>query len=150
MTRDSTFSLIDWLCVLQRPFISQYRSFGKLISLIELIKISNSCWMTKIVNRSLSFWIRKMRYHFKCGRASAEPSVEKVLALRKCNCLNEVSFAFLAKTLLEKGDLTAVKLEASRASFFLLFLDRKRRDTLNKKYLHKYISTLKKNKTKSI
>jgi len=37
----------------------------------------------------------------KCGRTSAELNAEKTFTLRKCNCLNAESFAFLVKDFLE-------------------------------------------------
>ncbi|PHR55709.1 MAG: hypothetical protein COA44_09645 [Arcobacter sp.] len=64
-----------------------------------------------------------MRHRFKCGRASAEPNVEKVLTLKKPDCLSKASFRFLVKSFLERGNLTAVKLEARRASFSLPFVN---------------------------
>jgi len=66
-----------------------------------------------------------MRYHLDCGSASAKPNVEKVLTLRKPDCLSKASFRFLVKSFLKRGNLIAIKLEASRASFSLPFLDRK-------------------------
>ena len=61
----------------------------------------------------------------ECVRASTGPNGKENLTLRKCNCLNVVSFAFLVKVSLERGNLTAVKPEAAARAFRFLFAEKK-------------------------
>jgi len=57
----------------------------------------------------------------ECGRTSAEPSGDKLLVLRKWHCLSRASLTFLTKSFLERGNLTAVKLEAVERAFSFFF-----------------------------
>ena len=52
---------------------------------------------------------------------SAKQTSEGYLSLRKCNCLNGVSFAFLDKSLLLVWYSVATELEAAARAFTILF-----------------------------
>ena len=72
---------------------------------------------------------------------SAEPRKSKGVTLRKCNCLNEVSFAFLGMELLFLGDLTQSSSKPLQ-EFLILFAD--------KKYIHKVFTCKKKKMIKKL
>jgi len=58
----------------------------------------------------------------------AEPRKSKVIPLRKCNCLNEVSFAFLGMDLLFIGNLTQSSSKPLRELFAYFFAEKKVRE----------------------
>jgi len=77
--------------------------------------------MSKQFIKNLSSCIQFNVSPLKCGRTSAEPNGRKALAYKKFICLSKVSFEFLAKSFLERGNLTTVKLEAVERDFSFFF-----------------------------